>query len=409
MRFLTIFRASVGLALANLRYDRARTLLAILGIALAVLSTTLLASASLGTLDAGEQKYSATGRDLWITDGAEFAPGTVGGLTSEIQNSHQIAADLKSQQNVQTAVPMSIKTVYVGNGSDSDALQTVVGVGVPGDGLRVRMSDGQYFDGPDTHYANGTYNGSSTNEVIISDRLAHTLNISVGDTLEIGGTVASAHRSNYTVIGTTPAFSGFLGAPSVTLRLSELQETTGTTALDSSTFITVTLINDRRIERTEAQLEERYPEYQIRTNREQLQASIQQHAHVIASGGVLMCLAIGSGIALSLNTLLLFVHQQQRTIAAAFAQGISSTLVLMTAMQGIVLGICGGLVGLAATPFLIRLLNHVVSQYFGISAVLQLEPEILVISLLISLSISLLSAVAAGYQLTSLSPLAHLQ
>ena len=71
-------RASVGLAAAQLRHYRVRTLLAVFAVTLAVLSTTLLASVGVGVLETGQQKLDAAERDLWITAGpAQLGPGGV--------------------------------------------------------------------------------------------------------------------------------------------------------------------------------------------------------------------------------------------------------------------------------------------------------------------------------------------
>ena len=53
-------RAAGSVAAAQLRHDRART----------VLATTLLASLGLGIYETGQQKFDASERDLWVTGGS---------------------------------------------------------------------------------------------------------------------------------------------------------------------------------------------------------------------------------------------------------------------------------------------------------------------------------------------------
>jgi len=56
------FRAVLGIAMAQLRHERGRTLLAIVAVALAVLATTILASVGYGVVETGQEKFDTSGR-----------------------------------------------------------------------------------------------------------------------------------------------------------------------------------------------------------------------------------------------------------------------------------------------------------------------------------------------------------
>jgi hypothetical protein len=77
-----------------------------------------------------------------------------------------------------------------------------------------------------------------SHEVMIDTQTAEQFDVGVGDTLYIGGTLSSARSNEFTVVGISDTFSRFLGTPTVTMPLSELQTVTGTTSTDSATFIT---------------------------------------------------------------------------------------------------------------------------------------------------------------------------
>lgn len=407
----TKLRSVFGLALAQIRHERTRTVLAVFGIALAVLSTTLLASVGYGVVETGQQKFDASGRDLWITGGpVQLAPGTVGGFENTLTNAHNISDSLTKREDVKTAVPMAFQTVYVG--TDRNDLQTIVGVGVPATGRNgaTKITRGKGFTGGDPHYAGGTYDGPMTHEVIISPRTAKLFNVSVGETLYIGGTVANARQNKFTVIGVSPTFSKFLGTSSVALRLSELQELTGTTRTDRATMITVDLTSRANVQTVEQDIQQEYPNYDVRTNQEQLQSVLAQKAVVLASGFVLVILAVVAGAVLTVNLLALLVYQQQEQLAAMQALGISSRLLVGTAAsQGLLLGILGGGLGLLVTPIASSGLNMLAAQLVGFNGLVQTPDIVFIAGGVIAIGIGTLGSIVAGWRVGRLQPLTHLE
>ncbi len=401
---LVRLRTVIGVALAGLRHDRTRSVLAVFGIALAVVATATLAGTGYGVIATGEERFESADRDLWITGGpVQFAPGTVGGVENSLYGAHEVSAEIERRDDVQTAVPMSFQTVYVGQ-NDSE-FETLVGVGAPARGGSVRITEGEQFSQRDVHYANGTYDGPMTHEVVIDERTASLLNVSVGDTLHIGGTIADARQHEFTVVGISPTFSRFLGTPTVVVQLSELQEITGTTGTDSASLITVALADGADPETVSAELEREYPEYEIRTNREQLQATLERQAVVLASGASLVGLAVIAGIALTINLLLGLVYQQRRELAALQALGAApSTLIGFTVVQAIVLGLLGGVLGVGLTVPLATLLNQVATALVGFENVVRTPTFVLQGGFAIALVMSVLGAAVAGWRVSRLSP-----
>ena len=171
MWVLTKLRAVIGIAVQQLRHDRGRTILAILGICLAVLSMTLLGSVGLGVIATGEEKFDQSGRDLWVTGGpVQLAPGTVGGFENTVYDAHVISTDIAQRPDVNSAVPLAFQTVYVSaNGSE---YETLIGTGSPARADSVQITEGSAFSTGDTHYADGAYDGPMTHEVVISPQTA---------------------------------------------------------------------------------------------------------------------------------------------------------------------------------------------------------------------------------------------
>ncbi len=405
------FRAVAGLALATVRHDRARTVLAVLGVALAVLATTLLGSVGYGVVETGQEKFDASGRDLWVTGGpVRIAPGGVGGFESQLVDAHGVATEINEREDVRTAVPLAFQTVYAG--TDPRELETYLAVGVPGAGGRnVQVVEGRGFSrGGGVHYAGGNYTGNFTHEALVDPRTKTALNASVNDTLYVGGTTLGAREHPYEVVGVTPTFSRFLGAPTIVVPLSELQTLTGAASADRASMITVNLEDGADPETVAAALEETYPELDVRTNQEQLQSVVAQRALVVLAGGALVVLAVLGGAALTLNLLSLHVYQQRRTLAAVRATGVSArTLVGIVAGQGVIIGALGGLVGVALTPPLARVLNALAYQVVGFEGLVRVPPWALLAGGALALVIGTLSAAVSGWRVARADPLAALR
>lgn len=397
-------RAIAGIAVAQLRYNRMRTLLAIIGIALAVLSVTLLGGVGIGVVETGEEQFDASGRDLWVTGGPiQLAPGTVGGFENTLVDAHAVADSIQARDEVQTAVPMAFQTVYVS--TDGNDWETLVGVGAPARGGSVQVTNGTEFQKQDVHYANGTYSGPMTHEVIIDTRTAELLDVSVGDSIYVGGTLASARANQFEIVGVSPTFSRFLGTASVTVHLSELQEVTGTTATDRASLITVSVTEGASPAAVAAEIESDHPAYEVRTNREQLTATLERQAVLLASGGSLVVLGVLAGIALTANLMVSVVYQQRQEFAALKALGSrTSTLIGVMVVQAFVLGILGGVVGVAATLPLVELLNVAANTIVGFEGVVRTPRWMLGAGIAIAVPMSLIGSVLAGWQIASLSP-----
>lgn len=407
---LVTLRAALGMAVAQLRYYRVRTVLAVVAIALAVLTTTVLASVGIGVMETGTERFQQTGQDLWLTGGPiRLTPGTTGGLENAIVDSHELARAIEARDDVRIAAPIAYQTVYVG--TDPRDLQPVVGVGVKNVGSdRLQLAAGTGFQEGDSHYAGGSYDGPMTREVIIDPRLADALGVTVGDRLHLGGTIADAREHEFTIVGISPTFSRFLGTTSATLHLSELQTLTGTAATDRTSLITIQLESGADPVIVQRELERQYPRYEVRTNREQLEAIVRDQALVIATGLTILILAIITGIALSANALAIIIYQQSETLAALKAAGVSSvTLTGMVTTQALLIGIGGGLAGVALTVPAVAAANVAAERLVGFANLVHTTETVLGGGFFLALVIGLVSAIVATRQITRITPLEHLQ
>lgn len=398
-------RAAGSLTVAQFRQHKLRLTLAIIGVALAVLSMTLLASAGIGVLETGQQGFDAADRDLWVTSGeTRITSAGGGGFENTLYNSRNLSAEMNAHEGVRHAFPLAFDTVYVSTNRSAE-FHTFVATGVPQGGPVVQMTEGKGIQG-DPHYANGTYEGEMTREVVIDKETAETLNVSIGETVNIGGSLAAARENQFTIVGISPTFERMLGTPTVTMPLSELHQVTGTTQTEPATFITITVEDGASVSTVQQDLEQSYPEYEIRTNQEQLSAVLQEQVLLLAAAGALVLLAIGSGIALTISLLSLVIHQQRQTFAALTAQGISRSLLVSTVIgQGLIIGFVGGGIGILLTLPAVSVFNRLAEAVVGFEGLLQTAPWIYRSGLGIAVIVGTIAAATAGWRISRTPPL----
>lgn len=397
-------RATVAIMLAQLTRNRLRTTLAIIGIILAVLAATLLASAGAGVLETGQSQLDSADRDLWLTSGPVGLSATSGGFENTLYDAHTVSRDISSIEGVQKGNAIGFQTVYASAGGED--FSTIIGTGATGSGSAVSISQGQGFPSSYQHYAGGSYNGEMSREVIIDTQTAEQFNVGVGDTLFIGGTLASARSNEFEIVGISNTFSQFLGTPTITMPLSELQTITGSTDTDAATFITVATEDGADLSTAQQRIQDEYPAFTTRTNQQQLEAVLQNQALVLAGALTLVVLAVVAGVTLTTNLLGLVVYQQRPTLAALQAVGLSqSTLITIIAGQGLLLGIIGGLVGVGLTIPAAEGLNRLAAALVGFDGLVQVSTRILIGGFGIATVVGTISAAVVAWRVSRLDTL----
>jgi putative ABC transport system permease protein len=400
---------AVGVGLRGLRYRPGRTTLAVVGVTLAVVLVVMLGGLGYGLTTTGDEAIGWIDRELWASSGpTAFAPGAVGGVENPIEDSHEVAMRMERVEGVSQAQALAFQSVYVS--PDGEDFDTVVGVGGTGNGSTLVMRRGQSFSSSDVHYANGTYNGPMTHEVIVGPRLADRYNLSVNDTLHVGGTLASAREHEFRVIGVSNGFSQFLGTQTVALHLSELQTVSGTTGNDRASLIAISTKPDADVPVVKRRLERRFPDFDIRTNDEQVGAVIGDQGPILASATTLVVLAVISGTALILNVLSLLVAQQRNQFAALKAAGVSGRLLIVaTLTQGLAVGLLGGTIGVSVVFPITQGVNRIVGDLTGFPNLIKIPLWLLGMGIVLAAVMGVLGSTAAGWRVSRLSPMAHLR
>jgi len=405
---MSMLRPALGIATAQLRHRWVRAVLGIIGVTVAVLATVLLLGLGFSVLEIGDAGFTRIGGDLWITGGATtFAPGTVGGLETGILDAHNVTSNVKQQNGVEDARALQFQSVYVG--TEPGEYQTIVGAGVTGNGSAFQTTKGRSFSGANTHYANGSFDGPRTREVLLDRRAAALLDAEVGDTIHIGGTVFMADNNEYEVVGISNDIARYLGTPTVLLQLGELQRLTAQTGTDPATTVLVTVESGADTRTVQSDLQSVYERYDVRTNQEQFEAVLQSQSTILASGITVAILAVGSGIALVSNVLGLFVYQQRRSIAALRAIGTSTGLLLrVIALQGLTIAATGATLGLVLAWPAVQATNYAVEAVIGHEDLVMLPTWVLIAGTGIALSMGLIGSLVGGWLVTRVSPLEHL-
>jgi putative ABC transport system permease protein len=200
-------KATVGIAVGQLRGQPTRTVLVVVGVGLAVLSATLLAGVGLGVLETGEEKFAQADRDLWLTGGPlAFLPDGPTAVENTIHDSHAVAEEIAAREDVKTAAPIGFEAVYVGTNESNVRLLTGVGVTNTHGGISIQA--GRDFEGHSPHYANGTYEGEMTRSVIVDPRTAELFDLEPGDEISVGGSRSAATDREFTVVGIAPTTAG---------------------------------------------------------------------------------------------------------------------------------------------------------------------------------------------------------
>jgi len=106
LRWARRARGTTGIVFAQLTRNRLRTTFAIIGIVLAVLSTTLLAGVGAGVFETGQTQLDAADRDLWVSSGPVGISASSGGFENTLYDAHVVGNEIERIEGVRNTVPL---------------------------------------------------------------------------------------------------------------------------------------------------------------------------------------------------------------------------------------------------------------------------------------------------------------
>jgi putative ABC transport system permease protein len=362
----------VRYALDAIRRRPGRSALTSLGVGLAVGLVVLLLAISAGVQSSSTELATASGVDL-IAASANTTITT--GSVPPISHAHNLSKEIPAADaNVAVASPWLISDLVFGNASLYAAANasrvpsgwTPTGAGsvgwIPSDNTGIETPElyngtGFTFAG-DPHYANGTYRGPFTHEIVLDQGLAGALGIGVGGLVWVNPAQAPsasalpgwyANSTAFRVVGISGPFWLIPSAQLAFLYLSELQSIVGgaTPSTDYASLVLIHLVDPTTASTDQTRIETVFPSLTVITLAEVLGA-IQQVVNVYRTFGILIG-AIGVIVAALFATTVLqmSVDDRSREIALLRAVGFSRARVgALVAEEGLLLSVAGLAIGL---------------------------------------------------------------
>jgi putative ABC transport system permease protein len=352
-----------------------RSALTALGIGLATGLVVLLLALSAGVETSAATLAYASGVDLLATSNASDASGLLSGVLPPIPDSHPLATSIPAADpNVETASPWLIEDLVFGNQSlRGDALNRSVPAGwgptesgtvgwIPSDNAGIEtpvLYNGSGFnDTGDPYYANGSYDGTPTHQIVLDQALAGVLGVSVGAEIwaQPSGPASNASLAGWYANATEFNVTGISGpfwlVPSELLSfvyLSELQALYGyaTASTDYSTLILIHLLDPTSPASDQTRIHRAFPDLLVVTLADIL-TEVQHEVNVYRTFGILIG-AIGLVVAALFATTILqmSVDDRSRELALLRAVGYPRARVgLMVAEEALLLSAFGLGVGL---------------------------------------------------------------
>ncbi len=356
-------------------HARLQLILAVAAIAAAVTLPVVLVSVGGGVSAHELRSIQNSGYEITVN-----AAGTHG-----IRDSHALAASIDNLTDVAAASP--VLTLNLDAFLDNGAVAPVEADGVIPRAFSATLGplEAGLFPAPlplgdptdSTHFDNGTYNGTPSNDVLLAYPFLVAHGIVRGESIRLGPSTNRSLATPFTVTGTFNISASGFGATTIftaLLPLSDLQvmgglarADGGSTLLDSSDQIQVALVssattNPAIVSRVASEIQRLAPYYGVTT---QLQESQQlRSASAILTGFYLALSSVGLTVGLFFLAIILVrrVELQRRSIGIRRAIGLPSrTLATEIAIQAVSLAALGVATGVLSG----YLIDTVLARYAG--------------------------------------------
>lgn len=386
VRGLLAVAAAIVVGRARSRLPR-RLILSSLGVALAVALFVSVAGVGIGLADQGSVLGSNV--DYWVTPETESSstlPVSVGG--PQFGSVHPIADSLTARSDVAYATPVLVTLANVGHG-DTTEYVLVAGV-VSHPDLEIMGVDTANLTAGDPHYANGTYAGPRTNEVVVSTATADLLNASRNDTIAIPDRTAGGTHQNFTITGVSAGGASGVGQfPVAVVHLSELQTLTGSADGDTADQLLVATTSPG----VESDLRGLYDHSRVVTRSDSSFTSVANSdlALALAAAGLLVAVIVGALFVATTMGLEVATDRRLWATLAALGFNARSRTVLFIGQTVLVTAI-GGVLGVLLGWGAILGTNVAVASVFDTTTVAVFTPELVVAGLALALLVGLLTA-----------------
>jgi putative ABC transport system permease protein len=305
--------------------------------------------------------------DYWIVPEDRTASSIAVSVEgSQLGGTHAAADQLNSDPQIEYATPVLLRVVEV-RVPASNTSEYVIAAGVipSGDDRTILGTSTAALTPGDPHYANGSYDGPWTGEVVASEAAADLLDAETGDTFVLPR--QQSNRSLQVVNVSTGSYTTGAGPlPIVVLHQSELQTITDTTAGDPADQILVSTTASG----LKPQLEGLYPRTTVVTKSGFAEQSVSTSSLpvAIAITAVLTAVVVGTLFVATMMGLELHAGRKRLAVLTTIGYQTRSRAFLVVA-ETFILTVCGTAFGVLLGLGGIRLTNLLAERYLGVQSV----------------------------------------
>ena len=362
-----------------------QTALTVLGVAVAVATTLLVASVALALVSG--PAVAGTDAAYWIVPGGSASSAVTAVEGQRLGRVHPTAERIERFDGVESATPVLFTLTRVETNDDAPYV-LVVGVIAHSDGTVAGLPTDGLTPG-DPFYANGGYNGTWTGEAILSTSAAQVLKVEEGDPVALGGARALAAGGVRVTRVAEPATSGVGQFPVVLVHLAELQSVTGAAETDSADQILVRANSGADVRERLAVV---YPNSEVLTQGGLLrQRAVDSQLPIAVSvAGLIVGVVVGALVVATALGFELLADAPQRAVMAAVGLSRRSRL-LLVAVQGLTVTLVGGFAGIGLWLAGVGLANLISTRLLDGGIVARLHPAIGAYGVGVALLVALLA------------------
>lgn len=363
-----------------------RVLLSVLGVAIAIGLMVSVTGIAAGL--ASQAVIESEGVDYWIVPEDSSAESVVVGSGEvKLGDVHATAQSLNQDDRISYATPVLL-TLVPFQDTETGERTYVLTVGIiPNSELEVLGLSAAPMTPGDPYYANGSYNGTWTGEVVANEATGTLLNASTGDSVNS----SRAGDRQFTVVnvsaGDAPSIGGNI--PIALVQLGELQAISGAQTGDQADQILVS--TNARIQDT---LAEQYPRTTVvqRSGLAAQDVSTSSLPLAIALAALVTAVVVG---VLFVTTLMgLEVNASRRELGMLAAMGISRrSRSIIIATETVLIAIVGGILGIGIGALGILGVNVFGTSMLGIDTVARFDPRMILYALAVALIIGVVGAI----------------
>ena len=365
-----------------------RVALTILGVGIAMGLMIAVTGISVGL--ASQSLVASEDVDYWVVpeqSDVQSIAVSAGGL--KLGDVHETTRQLRTDTRIAFATPVFLELLPVRDAVSGERTYLLAaGVVAPADGEVLGLPTASLAPG-DPYYANGSFDGRWTGEIVLSEAAATVTNASIDTTLAIDR--ATTNRT--VTVGNISAGdtgTGVGSTPVALMHLSELQALSGATAGDQADQILVsTTSRGVRDEITTL-----YPRTTVvtRSGLGTQQVTASNLPLAVAVGALVVAVVVGILFVTTLMGLEVSASRQQLGTMAAL--GVSQqTRSILVAVETLVVSLLGGLLGAGLGAIGIVAVNAFGSALIGLDEVAQFELFMIGYAVIISLVIGVVGAV----------------